>query len=134
MRPTTASPCITTPHVAASRTFYQTHLGARLVFDCGWFISLEFGDGLSLQFMEPQGSQPACKTDGLTYNFRVPDVDDEYQGLIRSGLTPYNPPEDHPWGDRGFSVKDPNGVTLYIYSDREPALEFKYAVIGSTAT
>ncbi|MBK6298924.1 MAG: hypothetical protein IPF48_13815 [Sphingomonadales bacterium] len=42
MQPTTASPAITTPHVAASRAFYIKHFGARLVFDCGWFISLEF--------------------------------------------------------------------------------------------
>jgi len=27
--------------------------------------------------------------------------------------------------DRGFAILDPNGVTLYIYSDREPAEEFK---------
>ncbi len=35
------------------------------------------------------------------------------------------PIEDHPWGDRGFSVLDPNGIALYIYSDREPTGEFK---------
>ncbi len=35
------------------------------------------------------------------------------------------PLEDHPWGDRGFAIQDPNGITLYIYSDREPSEEFK---------
>lgn len=35
------------------------------------------------------------------------------------------PLDDHPWGDRGFAILDPNGVTLYIYSAREPADEFK---------
>ncbi|WP_426233459.1 VOC family protein [Pararhizobium sp. DWP3-4] len=133
MRPTAASPCITTPHIAACRTFYRKHFGARLVFDCDWFISLEFGDGISLQFMEPQGGQPACKTEGLTYNFRVPDVDEDFRHLVNTGLAPDIQPEDHPWGDRGFSVKDPNGITLYIYSDREPAPEFKSAFIGETA-
>jgi len=33
--------------------------------------------------------------------------------------------DDHPWGDRGFAVQDPNGVILYIYSDRDPSDEFK---------
>jgi hypothetical protein len=35
MQPTTASPAITTPRVAALRAFYIKHFGARLVFDCG---------------------------------------------------------------------------------------------------
>jgi len=35
------------------------------------------------------------------------------------------PLEDHPWGDRGFSVMDPIGNSVCIYSDREPSEEFK---------
>jgi catechol 2,3-dioxygenase-like lactoylglutathione lyase family enzyme len=134
MRPSSASPAITTPHINASRDFYQKYLGARLIFDCGWFINLEFGKGLSVQFMEPQGDQPACVTSGLTYNFCVEDVDAEYQRLIESGLVPDNKPEDHPWGDRGFSIEDPNGIMLYIYSDREPSPEFKSAYVGKSDT
>lgn len=30
-----------------------------------------------------------------------------------------------PWGDRGFSVIDPIGNSVYIYSDREPSEEFR---------
>lgn len=125
MRPTTASPCITTNHVAAARDFYRRFFDARLTFDCGWYISLEFGEGLSLQFMERQGDQALCNTEGLTYNFCVTDVDAEYTRITTDGLTPALPIEDHPWGDRGFAVKDPCGVTLYIYSNREPTPEFK---------
>lgn len=125
MRPSTASPCITTPHIAASRAFYQTHFNARLTFDCGWYISLEFGEGPSSQFMEPRAGQPPCKTEGLTYNFCVEDVDGAYRRLTASGLVPFAPLEDHPWGDRGFAVSDPSGVTLYIYSNRKPAPEFR---------
>jgi len=133
MRPTAASPAIITPHIAASRDFYVRHLGARLVFDCGWFISLEFGSGLSLQFMEPRADQPGCATTGMTYNFRVADVDETYQDLLTSGLTPDAPPEDHPWGDRGFALRDPNGFTLYIYSEGEPAPGFRAAYLTGTA-
>ncbi|WP_281281227.1 VOC family protein [Pontiella desulfatans] len=59
------------------------------------------------------------------YNFSVDDVDAEYQRLTEAGLTPVMPLEDHPWGDRGFSVVDPNGVSLYIFSERDPSEEFK---------
>ena len=133
MRPTTASPCITTNRIAASRDFYQTYFSARLTFDCGWYISLELGQGLSLQFMEPQQGQPVCNTEGLTYNLCVEDVDGEYRRITAAGLAAALPIEDHPWGDRGFAVKDPNGVLLYIYSNREPAPEFRLSVIASGA-
>ena len=130
MRPSAVSPCITTAHVAASRDFYQKHFDARLTFDCGWYVSLEFGRGLSLQFMEPQADQPLCRTEGLIYNFCVADVDGEHRRLMASGLTSVAAIEDHPWGDRSFSVQDPNGITLYIYSNREPAPEFRQFFIG----
>ena len=119
------SACITTPKVTESRDFYVQHFGAKVTFDCGWYVNLEFGKGASLQFMTPQPGQPACNPAGLTYNFCVADVDAEFQALAAGGLAAIMPLEDHPWGDRGFAVQDPNGVVLYIYSDREPAPEFK---------
>jgi len=76
--------------------------------------------------MAPQEPQPpACNPAGLMYNFAVDDVDAEHDRLTAAGLSPVTPLEDHPWGDRGFAILDPNGVTLYIYSAREPAEEFK---------
>ena len=125
MRPTSASPCITTERLAETREFYRTNFDASITFDCGWYVSIALADGVSLQFMQPQPGQPACATAGLTYNFCVADVDEEHRRLAAKGLHPVMPIEDHPWGDRGFAVRDPNGVTLYIYSEREPAAEFK---------
>ena len=129
MRPSSASPAIITTNIDESRSFYQKYFDARLIFDCGWFINLAFAEGLSVQFMEPQEGMTTCNTAGLTYNFCVEDVDAEYKHLIALGLTPEDSPEDHPWGDRGFTVLDPNGVSLYIYSDIEPAPEFRSAFL-----
>lgn len=125
MRPTSLSPCIITEKVAESRDFYVEYFGAATTFDCGWYVNLEFGPGACLQFMAPQSDQPACNTIGLTYNFRVSDVDTEHRSLVSSGLAVIMPLEDHPWGDRGFAVRDPNGIVLYIYSDRAPSPEFE---------
>lgn len=119
------SPCITTTKVEESRSFYVRYFGAKVMFDCGWYVNLEFGKGASLQFMAPQPDQPACNPVGLTYSFSVPDVDAEFLLLTAAGLVPVMPLEDHPWGDRGFAVRDPDGVILYIYSEREPSAEFK---------
>ncbi len=123
----TISPCITTDKVEESREFYVKHFGAKIIFDCGWYVNLQFGNESShLQFMAPQQpEQPKCNCAGLMYNFAVDDVDQEYKKLTEAGLEPIMPLEDHPWGDRGFAILSPNGVTLYIYSERAPIEEFK---------
>ena len=125
MHPTSLSACITTPQVPETRDFYVRHFGAKVTFDCGWYVNLSFGPGATLQFMAPQADQPACNPAGLPYNFCVADVDAEHQRLLAAGLSVIMPLEDHPWGDRGFAIQDPNGVVLYIYCDREPSPEFK---------
>ena len=125
MQTQSLSPCIITAKVAESRDFYVKHFKARVTFDCGWYVNLELGQGASLQFMAPRPDQPACNPAGLTYNFRVADVDAEFRSLAASGLAAIMPLEDHPWGDRGFAAEDPNGIVLYIYSEREASDEFK---------
>ena len=116
-----------TNKVAASRDFYVKYLGAKVTFDCGWYVNLEFGhSAATLQFMAPQNPQhKLSKSDGLSYNFHVMDANEEYQRLTAAGLQVIIPLEDHPWGDRGFGVQDPNGITLYFYHDTEPSPEFK---------
>jgi uncharacterized glyoxalase superfamily protein PhnB len=72
----------------------------------------------ALQFIAPrEPGPPACNPTGLMCNFSVDDVDAEHERLTMAGLTTIMPLEDHPWGDRGFAILDPNGITLYIYSE-----------------
>jgi uncharacterized glyoxalase superfamily protein PhnB len=126
MTPQALSTCITTDKIDQTRDFYVRHFAAKAVFDCGWYINLEFGGkSASLQFMSPQPGQALCNPAGMTYNFCVADVDAEFEKLTVAGLATTMPLEDHPWGDRGFAVEDPNGVTLYIYAEREPSAEFQ---------
>lgn len=121
-----ASPCIVTDRIAESRDFYAAHFGARVTFDCGWYVNLAFGDGTaSLQFMSPREGQAPCNPTGLMYNLQVVDVDTEHARLTGAGLEAIMPLDDHPWGDRGFAILDPNGVVLYLWSARDPAPEFK---------
>jgi len=123
----TVSPCIATERVKESRDFYVKYFDAEVIFDNGWYVDLQIGNPSSrLQFMSPQETRsPACDTNGLVYNIGVEDVDAEHDRLIRKGLLPVMPLEDHPWGDRGFVILDPNGISLYIYSPREPEEEYQ---------
>lgn len=127
MKANSLSAAFTTDKVEESRDFYVKYFNAEVTFDCGWYVNLEFGNSAStLQFMSPQ--QPEHKLssgDGLIYNFAVDNVDEEYKKLSQAGLVVVVPLEDHPWGDRGFAVQDPNGISLYIYSEREANEEFR---------
>ena len=121
------SPCINTAKLRETKDFYVKHFKAKITFDSGWYINLQFGDGSSdLQFMAPQQPQQTIYNgQGLHYNFLVDNVDEEYTRLVNEGLEPIMPLEDHPWGDRGFAVADPNGIILYIFSEIAPSEEFK---------
>jgi uncharacterized glyoxalase superfamily protein PhnB len=120
------STCFCTNDVQACREFYTTHFSAATLFDCGWYVNLRInGDGPTIQFMQPQGDMPSFAGTGVTLNFKVDDVDAEHERLVQAGFQTVMPLEDHPWGDRGFSIIDPIGNSIYIYSDREPSEEFK---------
>lgn len=127
MKTTNLSACIVTEKVEQSKAFYLKNFDAKVIFDCGWYVNMAFGSKTAtLQFMAPQHpEQLTYKGEGLMYNFEVDDVDAEYERLTRLGNTPVMPLEDHPWGDRGFAILDPNGIVLYIYTSKEPAAEFK---------
>ncbi len=86
------SACITTDRLEETRAFYIKHLGARVTFDCGWYINLEFGErGACLQFMKPQHGEALCAPAGLTYNLHVEDVDMECARILASGIEPIMP-------------------------------------------
>ncbi len=120
------STCFITDDVDSCREFYEKYFAAEVFFNCSWYINLRIGgDGPSIQFMKPQGDMPPYGGKGIMLNMRVSDVDQEYSRLIDAGLQAAMPLEDHPWGDRGFSVIDPIGNSVYIYSDRQPTDEYK---------
>ncbi len=120
------SPCFCTKNISVCREFYQNYFAAKITFDCGWYLNMDIGtNGASIQFMEPQGEMPVFSGLGITLNFAVNDVDEEYQRLMNAGLSAATPIEEHEWGDRGFSIKDPLGNSIYIFSVREPSEEFK---------
>jgi uncharacterized glyoxalase superfamily protein PhnB len=126
MNTNTLSTCFCTNSVSACRDFYQKYLSAKITFDCGWYLNMSIGDkGASIQFMEPQGEMPVYGGSGVTLNFQVDNVDAEHKRLMEAGLSEAMPLEDHPWGDRGFSIIDPIGTSIYMYSDREPSEEFR---------
>lgn len=130
MESSRVSTCIITNKIEETKKFYTETLKTDITFDCGWYISLRFGqDGCEIQFMSPQKeSDKIFLNQGVTYNIHVEDVDLEYEKLVSQRVEIVDNIADHPWGDRSFVICDPNGVRLYIYSDREPTAEFLEAL------
>jgi len=120
------STCFCTPDVAVCKEFYCRYLNAEVTLDCGWYLNMRIGtSGPTVQFMESRDDIPAYGGAGVVLNFMVTDVDAEYQRLMDAGLSPVMPLEDHPWSDRGFSILDPIGISIYIYAEREPSEEYR---------
>lgn len=123
-----------TAHLPETRAFYERHFAAQPVFDCGWYVTMRLGldkDGPEIALMQPREGDPPF-AGGAYLNLRVDDVDQFYRQVVESGLTPDSPPADHPWGDRGFRVSDPSGVTVYCYEDIAPTAEFQAYFIDAS--
>ncbi len=121
------SVCFHTDKLAECRDFYVKYFDAEVIFDHSWYVSIFFNKErmITLHFMKPQDSE-TLYGGGTTLNLYYEDVDAVYKRLVLdAGLSVESPLEDHDWGDRGFTLKDPIGNILYIYSPRELKGEYK---------
>ena len=119
------SPTIFVENPADSCNFYIKHFDAKVKFDSGWYMIVTMGD-CELCFMKPQSpDQQIFDGKGLMYSFEIENVDSEYSRLSALGITVVMPLDNHPWGDRAFSMLDPHGIVLYFYKLIEPAAEYK---------
>jgi uncharacterized glyoxalase superfamily protein PhnB len=126
MKATGISPCVVTSKLNEVKYFYTTYFDAQITFDSGWYLILTMGDeAVQLEFMEKRRSdQPVAEGAGIVYRLAVEDVDAEYARLTEAGISPCMPLEQRPMGDRGFGVRDPIGILVYIYTLGMPNPEF----------
>lgn len=52
---------------------------------------------------------------GFYVYINVGDVDKKHQELTKVGITPSSEPQNWPWGNREFVVKDPDGYKLCFW-------------------
>ena len=85
--------------------FHRLYGGASAVF-----TSYRAGPGyLNLQF-DPESSRPTGVWGRAI--FWVDDVDGMHRRAIRAGFSPATAPQDAPWGERYFHIRDPDGHEL----------------------
>jgi catechol 2,3-dioxygenase-like lactoylglutathione lyase family enzyme len=70
----------------------------------------------------PQGESDhlfdARPPQGAFMVIEVDDVDARHREVKARGLALQEELEDRPWGHRAFCLRDPNGLTLYLFSER----------------
>jgi uncharacterized glyoxalase superfamily protein PhnB len=54
---------------------------------------------------------------GVSIGFEVDHVDTWYEKVKSRGLNPSQELTNFSWGERGFTLTDPNGIGVYIYSN-----------------
>ncbi len=113
-------PGIVTARFYESWDFYTTHLGFRTVQENDAYVHLQHPTGCQLALLrhETAGDVPelVSATDGRGFwlGLKVDDADEMYARLAAAGVPVVSPPENKPWGERHFVVRDPNGVTIYV--------------------
>jgi catechol 2,3-dioxygenase-like lactoylglutathione lyase family enzyme len=101
----------------ATKAFYQTAFGLRLVFEDpnsavfrigGTLINL-LQSAAATELIEPAQVASAASGSRHVFTIEVDDVDAKCAELIARGVTLLNGPMDRPWGIRTASFSDPAG-------------------------
>lgn len=113
-------PNLVTAKFEATWHFYTEQLGFSTAaeFDC--YVHLIHPAGAQLGILrheldgQPSELISAIQGRGMWLSLDVDNADAEYERLAGAGVPIVLPPEDKPWGERHFAVRDPNGVLIYL--------------------
>lgn len=140
MRLSDLYPIVMTDRLAECRAFWVGRLGFSVVFEASWIVVLAAagsgaGERRMVAFMAPDHpSTPPHRerfgAEGLLLTLEVDDVDAEHARLAGLGVEAVHGPQDEPWGQRRFLLRDPAGVWVDVVQQIAPAAGFweRYAV------
>lgn len=129
-------PIVMTDRLAECRKFWVDRLGFSVAFEASWILVLASGGaGRLVAFMAPDHpSTPPHRErfggEGLLLTLEVDDVDAEHARLAVLGIAAEHGPQDEPWGQRRFLLRDPAGVWVDVVQQIARAEGFweRYAV------
>ncbi|MFF7368064.1 VOC family protein [Streptomyces tricolor] len=128
MQITASTVSLTVDDVAASRSFFTTHLGYEERMAADGFSSLSRPDAAADIVLLRRGTEilPSEQRDqragGLILAFTLDrGIDREEDRLRAEGVEITMPLREEPWGERLFQVTDPNGVVVQFVEWASPA-------------
>jgi catechol 2,3-dioxygenase-like lactoylglutathione lyase family enzyme len=104
--------------IQKSKHFYNTVLGQKIVHDFG--ANVTFEGGLSLWerhyalnvIFEGKGEQITVGANNSEIYFVCSGIEASYERLTKEQVRVIHPVMEHPWGQRGFRVYDPDNHIL----------------------
>jgi catechol 2,3-dioxygenase-like lactoylglutathione lyase family enzyme len=72
-------------------------------------------NGRTERYERAKGSDLTSKGAGIFLYLSVDNVDEFHKELLSKGLRPSTKPQDQPWGNREFILRDPDGYNLVIF-------------------
>lgn len=120
-------PIVMTDRLAECRAFWVDRLGFSVAFEASWILVLSSGGaGRLVAFMTTDHpSTPPHRErfggEGLLLTLEVEDVDAEHARLAALGIVAEHGPQDEPWGQRRFLLRDPAGVWVDVVRQIAPA-------------
>ena len=105
------NPIITVSDLEVARRFYVEVLGFSVDFDTGDVLGLHKDKVLVL--LISQDSENVRQPPGSSnISFLTDEVDSLYERCTSAGVTILVEPEDRPYGQRDFAIRDPDGSVL----------------------
>jgi uncharacterized glyoxalase superfamily protein PhnB len=112
-----------TDDVAALADFYARLIGVAVVLN-DYYVEVPAGDS-SVAFSKCQFTEYCASDDTsprrplrgeVILDFRVNDVDAEFERIDQLDVEWVLPPTDQPWGNRSMVIRDPEGNLVNVFS------------------
>ena len=134
--PNSSFPVFIVKHLGPAKEFYTGYFGFNIAFENEWYLHLVSESGVQIGFMLPnQPSQPeifhhSFSGEGVIFSMEVDDVDEAYSFAQDRSLKIVLSLRSEDWGQRHFSIQDPNGIYLDVVQAIQPTGEYQsdYAV------
>ncbi len=129
--PSSSFPIFIVRDLEAAKTFYSGHFGFNTAFENEWYLHLVSASGIQIGFMLPdQPTQPdifhgAHAGPGVIFSLELDDVDHAYAYAQEMKLNIVLTLRSEDWGQRHFSLEDPNGVYLDVVQAIAPTEKYE---------
>ena len=119
---------VITDKLSESKAFYTENLGFGVTFENEFYLLMHTpNQQAEISFLLPNHptQQPffhaAYNGNGMYLTIEMDEVDALYEELKKKGVEIKVEIRDEPWGDRHFSIEDPNGIGIDIVKYSAPA-------------
>ena len=129
--PNSAFPVFIVKNINKAKEFYENNFDFNVAFENEWYLHLVSKSGIQVAFMLPnQPTQPDIfhkpySGNGVIFSLEVNDADSVYAYVKKQSLDIVLELRSEEWGQRHFSLKDPNGIFIDIVQAIKPSEEYQ---------